>query len=235
MDVSRSASRYPRPQSVLQQGQTAASSHLIHRVNVGDFVTRSAERFPEREMICDGDRRWSYRDFDAWTNRVAQGLSALGLQKGDALALMSGNRAEFLSNYFACARLGLVCVPINLLWRQHELSHVLTDWQASGATTPDGIGDMPLFDFDALAADQSSDIPEVAIEDRAPLSYLYTSGTTSAPKGVIGTHLGIYLESLGTAIDTRMTEKDRLSVVLPLFHTAQLNALCTPAIAVGAS
>jgi acyl-CoA synthetase (AMP-forming)/AMP-acid ligase II len=244
------------------------SSHLIHRVNVGDLVTRSAERFPEREMICDGDRRWSYRDFDAWTNRVAHGLSALGLQKGDALALMSGNRAEFLAIYFACARLGLVCVPINLLWRQHELSHVLTDsraraavvetgllkqfcavvegrepllgivvmdGRASGATTPDGIGDVPLFDFDALAADQSSDIPDVEIEDRAPLSYLYTSGTTSAPKGVIGTHLAIYLESLGTAIDTHMTENDRLSVVLPLFHTAQLNALCTPAIAVGAS
>src|SRR6202022_5052287 len=149
-----------------------ATSHLIHRVNVGDLVTRSAERFPEREMICDGDSRWSYRDFDAWTNRVAHGLSALGLQKGDALALMSGNRAEFLAIYFACARLGLVCVPINLLWRQHELSHVLTDsraraavveagllkqfcavegsgpllgivvmdWQASGASTPDGIG-----------------------------------------------------------------------------------------------
>ena len=268
MDASGSASRYPRPQSILEEGQTAVGSHLIHRVNVGDLVTRSAERLPGREMICDGDRRWSYRDFDAWTNRVAHGLSALGLQKGDALALMSGNRAEFLAVYFACARLGLVCVPINLLWRQHELSHVLTDsraraavveagllkqfctvvegqepllgivvmdWQASGATTPDGIGDTPLYDFDTLAADQSSDIPDVAIEDRAPLSYLYTSGTTSAPKGVIGTHLAIYLESLGTAIDTRMTENDRLSVVLPLFHTAQLNALCTPAIAVGAS
>src|ERR1700756_4100392 len=167
-------------------------SHLIHRVNVGDLVTRSAERLPGQEMICDGDRRWSYRDFDAWTNRIAHGLSALGLQEGDALALMSGNRAEFLAVYFACARLGLVCVPINLLWRQHELSHVLTDSraraavveggllkpflagvenpgpllgivvmdrQAPGATTPDGIGDMSLFDFDALAADQSSEIP----------------------------------------------------------------------------
>src|ERR1700756_2328650 len=198
MDVSRSASRYARPQSVLQQGQTAVSSHLIHRVNVGDLVTRSAGRFPEREMICDGDRRWSYRDFDAWTNRVAHGLSALGLQKGDALALMSGNRAEFLAVYFACARLGLVCVPINLLWRQSELSHVLKDSQAraavveagllkqfcagvqdlapllgivvmdrqaSGATMPEGIGDMPLFEFDALAVDQPSDIPDIAIED----------------------------------------------------------------------
>lgn len=242
------------------------TSHLIHRVNVGDLVTRSAARFPEREMICDGDRRWSYRDFDGWTNRIAHGLAGLGLKKGDALALMSGNRAEFLAVYFACARLGLVCVPVNLLWRQGELSHVLKDSRARAAiveaglltqfcagledpaqllgivvidgpatTAPDGIGAVPLLEFGALAAGQSSDIPDVAIEDRAPLSYLYTSGTTSAPKGVIGTHLAIYLESLGTAIDTRMTENDRLSVVLPLFHTAQLNALCTPAIAAGAS
>src|SRR5260370_20773551 len=100
-----------------------ASSHLIHRVNVGDLVTRSAERFAEREMICDGDMRWSYRDFDAWTNRVAHGLSSLGLHKGDALALMSVNRAEVLAGYFACARLRLLCVPINLLGLQHELHH----------------------------------------------------------------------------------------------------------------
>jgi acyl-CoA synthetase (AMP-forming)/AMP-acid ligase II len=244
------------------------STHLIHRLNVGDLVTRCAARSPEREMICEGDRRWSYREFDTWTNRLAHGLSSLGLQRGDALALMSGNRAEFLAVYFACARLGLVCVPVNLLWRQNELSHVLKDSRARvavveasllkqfsasledpkallgivvmdrqtlGTAAPEGIADTRLFDFDALAADRSSELPDVEIEDRAPLSYLYTSGTTSAPKGVIGTHLAIYLESLGTAIDTRMTENDRLSVVLPLFHTAQLNALCTPAIAAGAS
>ncbi len=242
------------------------NSSLIHRVNVGDLVTRSAQRYPDKEMICDGDRRWSYRDFDAWTNRVAHGLSKLGLRNGDALALMSGNRAEFLAVYFACARLGVVCVPINLLWRQHEVSHVLDhsgcraivveagllDQISKSIEKPEALlgivaidgaecaaklapHDIALVDFDALARDQSSALPEVTIEDRSPLSYLYTSGTTSAPKGVVGTHLAIYLESLGTAIDTRMSEHDRLSVVLPLFHTAQLNALCTPAIAVGAS
>ncbi len=241
-------------------------SSLIHRVNVGDLVTRSAERYPDKEMICDGGRRWSYREFDAWTNRVAHGLSNLGLRTGDALALMSGNRAEFLAVYFACARLGVVCVPINLLWRQHEIAHVLDHSRCraivvegalleqltksvekpealigivvidpvDGATKLAG-RDVSLVEFDALARDRSSALPEVDIEDRAPITYLYTSGTTSAPKGVVGTHLAIYLESLGTAIDTKMTEDDRLSVVLPLFHTAQLNALCTPAIAVGAS
>lgn len=244
-------------------------NNLIHRVNVGDLLTRSAARYPDKEMICDGDRRWSYREFDAWTNRVAHGLGTLGLQSGDALALMSGNSAEFLATYFACARLGVVCVPINLLWRQQELSHVLEhsrcraavvevallDQLWKGLEKPEalagivvvglkGIGGgsemqvkdgLPLRDFDALVRDQSSTLPDANIEDRAPLSYLYTSGTTSAPKGVVGTHLAIYLESLGTAIDTKMSEDDRLSVVLPLFHTAQLNALCTPAIAVGAS
>ncbi|MFX8907143.1 AMP-binding protein, partial [Acinetobacter baumannii] len=74
------------------------------------------------------------------------------------------------------------------------LGVVVIDGQALGATTPDSIGDVPLLDFNALAAGQSSDVPDVPIEDRAPLSYLYTSGTTSAPKGVIGTHLAIYLE-----------------------------------------
>jgi acyl-CoA synthetase (AMP-forming)/AMP-acid ligase II len=244
-------------------------NNLIHRVNVGDLLTRSAARYPDKEMICDGDRRWSYREFDAWTNRVAHGLATLGLQTGDALALMSGNSAEFLAVYFACARLGVVCVPINLLWRQKELSHViehsrcravvveaaLLDQLWAGVAKPEAMAGIaviggeaagggskmpakdgvPLLDFDALAREQSSKLPEVDIEDRAPLSYLYTSGTTSAPKGVVGTHLAIYLESLGTAIDTKMSENDRLSVVLPLFHTAQLNALCTPAIAVGAS
>lgn len=73
------------------------------------------------------------------------------------------------------------------------------------------------------------------IEDRAALSYLYTSGTTSAPKGVVSSHLAVYLESLGTAVDAGITHADRLLAMMPMFHAAQLNAFCTPAIAVGAS
>ena len=70
---------------------------------------------------------------------------------------------------------------------------------------------------------------------RDPVTYLYTSGTTSAPKGVVGSHLAIYLQSLAVAIEYELTRKDRIAVVLPLFHTAALNALATPAVAVAAS
>jgi acyl-CoA synthetase (AMP-forming)/AMP-acid ligase II len=73
------------------------------------------------------------------------------------------------------------------------------------------------------------------VEDRDAISYLYTSGTTSFPKGVVGTHLGIYLESMSAALDSGWRADDRFAAMMPMFHTAQLNAFCTPAILVGAT
>ena len=99
--------------------------NLISRVNVGDLLVRSAARAPDQLAIVDGDRRLSYRAFNEWVNRTAHGLAALGYERGDALGLMSTNNAEFLVTYFACAKLGLICVPINLFWRHNELAYVL--------------------------------------------------------------------------------------------------------------
>jgi long-subunit acyl-CoA synthetase (AMP-forming) len=73
------------------------------------------------------------------------------------------------------------------------------------------------------------------VPNDAPITVLYTSGTTSAPKGVVASHLAICMDSLGTALDTRMTDADRITAMLPLFHTAQLNALYTPVIVEGGS
>ena len=99
--------------------------NLIGRVNVGDLLVRSAARAPQSLAIVDGERRFTYRALNEWVNRTAHGLAALGLQRGDALGLMSANNAEFLATYFACAKLGLICVPINLFWRHNELAYVL--------------------------------------------------------------------------------------------------------------
>jgi acyl-CoA synthetase (AMP-forming)/AMP-acid ligase II len=237
--------------------------NLISRVNVGDLLVRSVARAPNRLAIVDGDRRFSYRAFNDGVNRAAHGLIALGYQRGDALGLMSANNAEFLVTYFACAKLGLICVPINLFWRHNELGYVLRHAAVKGivvesalldqlrpalADTADvkdivviGGSDTPAIDgrpaiaFEALQAGRPTDEPETLVEDRDPLSYLYTSGTTSAPKGVVSSQLAIYLESLGVALDTRMTAEDRVTALMPLFHTAQLNVIATPAIAVGAS
>jgi acyl-CoA synthetase (AMP-forming)/AMP-acid ligase II len=240
------------------------NDNLIHRINVGDLLTRSAARSPRQLAIVDGERHLTYRQFNDAVNRLGHGLSSLGYGRGDALALMSGNSAEFLIAYFACARLGLVCVPINLFWRHGELAYVLEHARVRGILVeaallgqletgvaglaavdtlivvgrPEAMPDLGVarvVDYAELTGAMPADELLTVAGDRDPLSYLYTSGTTSAPKGVVGSHTAIYVESLGVAIDTGMTAADRVAAMLPFFHTAQLNAFCTPAIAVGAT
>jgi acyl-CoA synthetase (AMP-forming)/AMP-acid ligase II len=243
--------------------------NLAQRINVGDALTRSAAARPDHLAVVDGDRRLTYARFDAWVNRLAHGLLGRGYGVGDALALAAGNSAEFLAVYYACAKTGVVCVPINLGWRPDEVAYVLRHSGARGVvvetqlatTMAEAVAQVPTvtevvlavgaardnpelltstvtdaaaLTLSDLAADHESP-PEVAIPDRAPLSYLYTSGTTSFPKGVVGTHLAIHLESMSAALDSGWNASDRFIAMMPMFHTAQLNAFCTPAVVVGAT
>jgi acyl-CoA synthetase (AMP-forming)/AMP-acid ligase II len=244
--------------------------NLIQRINVADSLTRSAAARPAQVAVVDGPRRWTYADLDGWVSRLARGLAARGYARGDALALASGNSAEFLAVYYTCARLGLVCVPVNLGWRPDEVAYVLDhsgsrglvieaqlipalrDAVAKVADVADvfvapgtGAGyqaepaDRSWATLDELASagdgGQFETSFEALVEDRDPLSYLYTSGTTSFPKGVVASHAAIYLESMSAALDSQWTSADRFAAMMPMFHTAQLNAFCTPAILVGAT
>lgn len=241
------------------------AANLVTRVNVGDALTRTAGRFPDQLAIVDGERRWTYGEFNALVNRVANSLSRLGYERGDALALASGNSSEFLQTYFACAKLGVVCVPLNLGWRPDEIAYVLDHSEARGIVVESqlvplvlpavekvlavqdvivavGLGasyhheliDRRWLSFVDLYGDDASE-PEHVVEDRDAVSYLYTSGTTAFPKGVVGSHTAIYLESLGIAAETGFSRGDRAACLMPLFHTAQLNGFATPAAMMGAT
>jgi len=239
--------------------------NLIQRINVGDSLTRAAATHPGRLAVADGTRRWTYAEFNTFVNRFAHGLAGLGYQRGDALALASGNSAEFLATYYACAKLGVVCVPVNLGWRADETAYVLGHSRARGIVIEaqllpalrDAIGQAGEV-ADVIVApgtgvgyetgpsgrawrtmaeclNDSGGEPQRAVADGDPLSYLYTSGTTSFPKGVVASHKTIYLESMSAALDSGWRSDDRFVAMMPMFHTAQLNAFCTPAVMVGAS
>jgi acyl-CoA synthetase (AMP-forming)/AMP-acid ligase II len=244
--------------------------NLIGRINVGDSLTRTAAAHPGQLAVVDGDCRLTYQDFNACVNRIAHGLAGLGYRRGAALALASGNSADFLAVYYACAKLGVVCVPINLGWRADEVAYVLGHSGARGivveaqlvAAMQDAIAKVPeVLDvivapgtsrgqaeppsrepadrawttIEALAAHEGAQEPECFVDDRDALSYLYTSGTTSFPKGVIGSHLAIYLESMSAALDCGYRADDRVAAMMPLFHTAQLNGFSTTTVMVGAT
>lgn len=241
----------------------ALARNLIQRVNVGDALTRTTDRIPGHLAVVDGARRWTYRQFNTVTNRFANGLLARGYQRGDVLALASGNSIEFLLTYFACAKTGVVCVPLNLGWGEKEIAYALEHSRARGivmeaqlaalvlpavarvpairevivAPGTGGSGERPssgtaCIGFEAACAQDATE-PEVLVADRDALSYLYTSGTTSAPKGVVTSHVAVYTEALMLAAETEMRRDERVACLMPLFHTAQLNGFATPAVMLG--
>jgi acyl-CoA synthetase (AMP-forming)/AMP-acid ligase II len=239
--------------------------NLIQRVNVGDSLTRTAAARPQHLALVDSGRCWTYAELNAWVNRLANGLTGLGYRRGDALGIASGNSAEFLALYYACAKTGVVAVPVNLGWRATEVAYVLDHSGARGLAVEsqlvpamqEAIGKVPaiadVFVMPGLQASYEAEPgernwlttqtlataagaePDCYVEDRDAISYLYTSGTTSFPKGVVGTHLAIYLESMSAALDSSWNGADRFAAMMPMFHTAQLNAFCTPAVLVGAT
>lgn len=239
---------------------TALEQNLIQRVNVGDALTRSARRWGDKTAVVDGARSFSFIELDERVNRFANALMDRGVRVGDTVALYSGNCAEFLVTYFACAKIGAVMVPINLVWRASETAYVLKHASIRYAISqaahvpllreasdiaerqlavivlgsPEEVAALaPAERFDEVLEASSPDLPEVLIEDRSPLMYMYTSGTTSAPKGVVLSHLAVYMGALSCAHEMRFTEKDRLGSMMPLFHVAQLNAFATPTLFVG--
>ncbi|MEO8889112.1 MAG: AMP-binding protein [Jatrophihabitantaceae bacterium] len=241
------------------------ATNLITRVNVGDSLTRTAGRCPDQLAIVDGDRSWTYAQLNSRVNEVANTLFSQGYSRGDALALASGNSCEFMVTYYVCAKLGLVCVPLNLGWRADEIAYVLEHSESRGIVVEaqlvslvapavekvPGVRDVIVAagtggQYEQSLPDRSwqtfADLhtgdrsePEVFVDDRDPISYLYTSGTTSFPKGVVASHTAIYLEALMVAAESGIGRQDRIGALMPLFHTAQLNGFGTPAVMMGAT
>jgi malonyl-CoA/methylmalonyl-CoA synthetase len=156
--------------------------------------------------------------------RTTSELRARGLGRGDRVALFLANRPEMIDLYLGALALGAVVVPINVLYRDRELSHILADAEpqaivADGAL-PGGTT-VPLWAVDELAsgaARQPPDPWETPLVAADPAAIIYTSGTTGAAKGAVLTHGNFVANASALVSAWQITGSDRLLLALPLFH-----------------
>ena len=223
---------------------------------VDGIIRRSARTFRDRVALRFEDREWTYAGLDGAVSRAAAHLLSLGLRKGDRVAAYGKNSDAYLIGFLACARAGLVHVPLNYNLTGTELSYLIGQ-SGSRAVLVDpafierleGLDAevagrlehrITLRDSDdallAVASREDGGVPDIEVEiaDTDLAQFLYTSGTTSRPKAAMMSHKALVHEYLSCVVALDLAADDNPLHVMPLYHSAQMHVFILPSLAVGA-
>jgi fatty-acyl-CoA synthase len=231
----------PVEEALLSQSYARGPARPLLEITIGDLLTRTATRFPDRLAVASmhQDKRLSWAQLSVEADRIARGLYALGIRRGDRIGIWSTNCIEWVMLHMGAARAGAALVNINPAYRSHELQFTLTrsrmkalflwhkDKHADYADVLDrarhglslALDHTIFFDSPEWLALQDAEgrLPDhVDFEDIANIQY--TSGTTGLPKGVMLTHHNVVNNGQFLAQGFHYTERDKIVVPVPLFH-----------------
>lgn len=209
------------------------------------LINRNARLYPDHLAMkeVEGDREYTYKVMKDRINRMGNALHALGVKKGDRVAILSQNSMEYMESALSVPNAGLIFVVCNFRLALPEIAAVLSDSEPSvlfvqeqfvkqaqkmremvpsikemvyfgdPAKRPEGWNDYEEMIGNAAADEQTADIYE---DDIAML--MYTSGTTGLPKGVMQTHGNLYHAGRVCSRNNDLTIDDRVFVVCPMYH-----------------
>jgi long-chain acyl-CoA synthetase len=217
-------------------------------LNLAMLLELSARRDPGKVALILNDIKLRYAELNGAANKVANGLVGLGVRPGDKVALMLPNTPHFVICYYAILKTGATVVPLNVLFKRHEVEYHLEDsdavtlivWegflgeadegfkQAKScrnlivAQAPGSSAQLPegALPLNALMADTSPlfDTVQTMPDDTAVI--LYTSGTTGRPKGAELSHFNMFFNAYIGSEKVLQTGPDEVGLaVLPLFHS----------------
>jgi long-chain acyl-CoA synthetase len=207
-------------------------------MNISQHVERAAKFFPDKPAIIFEGVPLAYKDLNGRIDRLANGLKANGVGRGQCVALYLPNIPQFAISYLATVRIGAVALSINSMYKSEELKYILND---SGSvlifTTGELLPNIPLAECPtvkqivvcegdpqgqptldgwlAMATDQRA-VADMNPNDPAVL--LYTSGTTGFPKGATLSHGNVVSNGWTTLHHAGFTKEDRMILFLPIFH-----------------
>src|SRR5436190_513527 len=209
------------------------------------MIAEAAHRNPDGEALVYGARRLTWREVAAQSAEIAAGFARLGLAPGDRVAVLLGNRIEFVLTMFAAAHAGLVTVLLSVRQQKPEIAYVLTDCgakllvhEAALAHRLPDMRDVPdlkhriAVDDDAAASQfgrllGSTTAAPADVDEEDTAMILYTSGTTGKPKGAMLAHCNVIHSSMVFVSCLQLTEADCSIAAVPLGHVTGVVANIT--------
>ena len=202
---------------------------------LGEILRRHARVRPRKTAYVVGARRVTYAEFNDDANRLAHALQVLGVGRGERVAVLANNCAQYPLVYFACIKLGAVVVPVNARFKDEEVQYVVEHSEAMAllhgadfAATVDRLRGRwsrgrhyRALDGDAFTAwlnECSPAEPSGVVDENDPHVMLYTSGTTGAPKGALLSQRSYYLQAGHSHHLTGLSEDDIGLSMFPMFH-----------------
>ena len=166
---------------------------------------------------------FTFAGLDHRARRMAQALHTRGLTRGDRLCVYLANCVEYVDLYLACLRLGVIFVPVNILYRGREIEHILSDAEPKAIVTSGPLDcAVPVWDVADLPGAAAPLNAREPLDGDTPAALVYTSGTTGVSKGAILTHNNFAANALNLLTCWQFTPADRLLLALPLFHVHAL-------------
>lgn len=218
-------------------------------INFGGLVDVQATRRPDKAAIVTPEGAWTYRELHDKVHAAAARLTDSGVGMGDRVALLGYNTKAYVAALLAIYRIGAIAVPINYRLQQDELNHLVADSGAIAAfadsalatdlerTLGDGAppftaqicldGEPPegWSSFDAVVDECAGRrVPLAPVGHDSVQRIMYTSGTTSRPKGVMITHGMGLLNIIVSDTELQLTADDNIMISSPLYHVAAMDA-----------
>jgi acyl-CoA synthetase (AMP-forming)/AMP-acid ligase II len=206
---------------------------------MGDGLRRNAWKFPLKIAAKDRFRELNYADLNGRVNQLAHGLLSIGVKRGDGVALSVGNRIEHLEIIFATAKIGALAIPLDVKWKALELASVIAALEPHFIVLQeDCVGELdkakelkdlsavkaialsPDLTYSGLLVGQSSDEPQVEIDENDPFAVMLTSGTTGFPKGCLATQRTFVFHCINNAIEKGLGAHDKAILSSPIYFNA---------------
>src|SRR4030081_1352351 len=232
-------SKYPVPAMRLEArfGDRVVPAFCDRPKSIWAMVSEAALRNPDGEALVCGERRMTWREVARQSAQMSAGLRKLGVQSGDRIALLLGNRIEFVLAMFGAAHLGAATVLLSTRQQKPEIAYVLTDCgakllvhEAALADRLPDARDVPDLThrvavdedarrsgFSALADHPPRSAP-TAVDEEDTAMILYTSGTTGRPKGAMLAHCNIVHSAMVFETGMQLTSADRSIAAVPVAH-----------------